>query len=69
MFDVRGILDNLDVADIVDKFDIVFNKMILSTILTILGYFDILGIVDHQWMSWSLWTISNETFCSHLPDG
>ena len=48
MFDVRGILDNLDVADIVDKLDIVFKKMILSTILTILGYFDILGIVDHQ---------------------
>ena len=48
MFDVVGILDNLDVAVIVDKFDIVFNKKILSTILTILGYFDILGIVDHQ---------------------
>ena len=66
MFDVVGILDNLDVADIVDKFDIVFNKMILSTILTILGFFDILG---NQWMSWSLWTIFNEAFRSHSPDG
>ena len=69
MFDVVGILDNLDVAVIVDKFDIVFNKKILSTILTILGYFDILGILDNQWMSWPLWTISNEAFYSHSPDG
>ena len=33
-FDVVDILDNLGVAD---KFDIVFNEMMLSRILTILG--------------------------------